>query len=233
MAKARSRLWTVVILLLMAAAIVVAGARLGVIPEAYNPLAPIDLRDPPNAITTAKLWIMQGHFPACVSALRRAGVAVRPMPFQSERPGCSREGTVLISKLSRAGLAPEEMKCDVALRLYLLERHGIQPLARRQLGSEVDRISHFGSYACRNKRGGSSLSEHASANAFDISGFKLANGRMVTLKKDWTSGGPSARFLRDVRVKACRLFNMVLSPDYNADHADHFHVDMGWIIGCH
>jgi hypothetical protein len=121
----------------------------------------------------------------------------------------------------------------VALRLYLLERHVIQPLARRRFDSGVTRISHFGSYSCRTMRGGSRLSEHATANAFDIAGFELANGRTITLKRDWTSAGTPSRFLREVRLGACSLFNMVLSPDYNADHADHFHVDMGLFRGCH
>ena len=69
------------------------------------------------------------------------------------------------------------------------------------------------------------MSEHATANAYDIAGFKLADGRMVTLKQGWN--GSAGTFLRDLRLSACLLFNMVLSPDYNADHADHFHFDMG------
>ena len=33
-------------------------------------------------------------------------------------------------------------------------------------------------------------------------------------------------FLREVRDGACRLFPTTLSPDYNAAHADHLHLDM-------
>jgi hypothetical protein len=139
----------------------------------------------------------------------------------------------VVSRLSQASLKPEEMRCDLALRLYLLERHGLQPLARHHLGADIDRIEHFGSYSCRTIRGGRRLSEHATANAFDIAGFRLSNGRTISLKKDWPAGGPSGRFLREARDAACLMFNMVLSPDYNADHADHFHIDMGWLRGCH
>ena len=42
---------------------------------------------------------------------------------------------------------------------------------------------------------------------------------------DWPAGGPKAAFLRDVRDGACGLFATVLSPDYNAAHADHLHFD--------
>ena len=222
-----------IVLLTGLATLVLVAARTRFIADRWNLLAPLDLTLEPNLLTNAKLWMMEGDQAACVTALRKAAAVIHEMPLRTERPGCVRDGTVLISKLSEASIEPEEMRCDIALRLYLLERHGIQPLARRHFGTGVDRISHFGSYACRNMRGGNRLSEHATANAFDISGFSLADGRMVTLKKDWTSGSASARFLRDVRVRACLLFNMVLSPDYNADHAGHFHVDMGWFMGCH
>ena len=207
--------------------------RLELVPARYNPLLPLDLAEAPGLLTDAKLWVISGDTKACIATFRRAGIDVRPMPEQTRQPGCIRDGTVMVSKLSSASIGAEEMRCDVALRLYLLERHVIQPLARLRLDSPVTRITHFGSYSCRNMRGGSRLSEHATANAFDISGFELANGRNITLKRNWTSADASGRFLREVRLGACSLFNMVLSPDYNADHADHFHVDMGLFRGCH
>jgi len=52
--------------------------------------------------------------------------------------------------------------------------------------------------------------------------------------RDWKGSQPNAAFLRDVRDGACRLFSTTLSPDYNAAHADHLHLDqamrgkMGW-----
>ena len=55
---------------------------------------------------------------------------------------------------------------------------------------------------------------------------------MISVKKDWAMGGGNATFLRAVRASLCDWFNVTLSPDYNADHADHFHVDMGWYRTC-
>lgn len=207
-------------------------ARIDFFPDRLNPLAPLNLAEKPNTVTDWKLWLMADDLPACIAAFRRAGVDVEEMPHQTDKPGCMREDTVTIAKLSRATIGAEEMRCDVALRLYMLERHVIQPSARKHLGLGVARISHFGSYSCRNIAGSNRLSEHATANAFDISGFVLADGKTVTLKRDWTKGGASATFLRDVRLGACSLFNMVLSPDYNEAHADHFHIDMGFFRGC-
>lgn len=228
----RWRFFIILIVLIGGLAALYASVRTGLIPERYNPLSPLNPAEEPSSITGWKLWVMGDDLPACIAAFRQAGVAVKQMPPRTERSGCAREDTITIGKFSRAAIAPEEMRCDVALRLYLLERHVIQPAARKHLGASVSRIMHFGSYSCRNISGSNRLSEHATANAFDISGFALSNGQTISLKRDWTSDVAPAAFLRDVRIGACDFFNMVLSPDYNEAHADHFHVDIGLFRGC-
>jgi len=40
------------------------------------------------------------------------------------------------------------------------------------------------------------------------------------------------QFLRKVRDGACQVFLTTLSPDYNAQHHDHFHLDMGGWAKC-
>jgi hypothetical protein len=96
----------------------------------------------------------------------------------------------------------------------------------------VKRIDHVGSYACRNvnnspnNRQDGRLSQHASANAIDLTGFVLEDGRRITLAR-WDEGSADAAFLRRVHEGACRVFNTTLGPDYNALHRTHFHVDMG------
>ncbi len=52
------------------------------------------------------------------------------------------------------------------------------------------------------------------------------------MKTGWNGTDAQARFLRAARDSLCQWFNVTLSPDYNADHADHFHVDMGWYRTC-
>ena len=224
-----------IIILVLAIAIggLLAAWRSGSIPPRYDPLAPLDLSEPPNPVTAIKLWLMEDDSQACMSVLRRAGVSLKEMPARNVTSNCTLDGTVMISRLWRASFNPEEMRCDIALRLYLFERHDIQPLAQRHFGTAVNRINHYGSYSCRTIAGSSRMSEHATGNAIDISGFTLADGKTVSLKRDWSAAGASSLFLRDLRSRACLLFNMVLSPDYNEAHADHFHVDMGWSMGCH
>jgi hypothetical protein len=138
----------------------------------------------------------------------------------------------LFSRLSIARLRPEETRCAIAARLYMWERHVLQPLSRATFGEPVSEIMHFGSFSCRTIAGSAMMSEHATANAFDISGFRLKSGKLVSVLKDWKGATPESRFLHQARAGACDYFNLVLSPDYNAAHKDHFHLDMGWARGC-
>ena len=86
----------------------------------------------------------------------------------------------------------------------------------------------MGSYVCRNVAGSSKRSAHARAEAIDISGFVLEDGRRITVKGDWNAGtSAEKKFLRVVRESACKRFGTVLSPDYNAAHADHLHLEFG------
>ncbi len=39
-------------------------------------------------------------------------------------------------------------------------------------------------------------------------------------------------FLREVRQRACDLFDVTLGPDYNAAHKNHFHLDVGGDHAC-
>ena len=105
--------------------------------------------------------------------------------------------------------------------------HVVQPAALRRFGRRIVEVETFGSYNCRRMYGHSAgpWSEHATANAIDIAGFTLADGTDVVVARDWHGGGAKAAFLREVRDGACSLFSTVLSPDYNAAHANHLHLD--------
>ncbi|MNR37239.1 hypothetical protein D3C85_1552400 [compost metagenome] len=121
-----------------------------------------------------------------------------------------------------------EMTCRTALALSVWRRQSLEPAAREILGSDVVQIDHMGAYACRNvNNGGFSdrVSAHSQAAALDFSGVRLRDGRRITVSADWMGDGPEARFLRRIRDDACRIFGTTLSPDYNAVHADHLHLE--------
>jgi hypothetical protein len=70
-------------------------------------------------------------------------------------------------------------------------------------------------------------SRHATAEAWDVAGFVLADGRRIRVARDWKGRSREARFLHELRDGACLYFDGVLSPDYNAAHRDHLHLDRG------
>ena len=112
----------------------------------------------------------------------------------------------------------------------------VQPAALRRFGHRVVRLAHYGSYSCRRMygRGTGLWSEHATADAIDVAGFRLDDGTRTAVARDWRGDRAKAAFLHDVRDGACRLFATTLSPDYNAAHRDHLHLDqaargaLGW-----
>jgi hypothetical protein len=75
-------------------------------------------------------------------------------------------------------------------------------------------------------------SQHAIANAVDIAGFVLADGRRIAVKGNWHADTAEGRFLRDVHRRACAYFRVVLGPDHNAAHHNHFHLDRGPLSRC-
>lgn len=104
----------------------------------------------------------------------------------------------------------------------------VLPAARDRLGAQVVELRLAASYACRpmNNVDGANLSEHGHANAIDVSGFVLADGRIVNVKSGWWGGLAERNFLRDVNRGACGVFTTVLGPDYDLNHRDHLHLDL-------
>jgi hypothetical protein len=142
---------------------------------------------------------------------------------------CAFENAVAIEQSVTPYSAPVQVSCPLAATLYLWERDVLQPLAEEVLGQQVARIEHYGSYSCRNIRGGRAdqPSEHATANAIDVAGFRLENGETIWVKDGWDAGGEASAFLRALHDRSCALFRGVLGPEYNELHHDHFHLDMG------
>jgi hypothetical protein len=88
------------------------------------------------------------------------------------------------------------------------------------------------SYYCRNRNNAAraDVSEHGFANALDVTGFELEDGRTISLPDGWIDPmSPAGRLLRFAHGAACALFTTTLGPEANALHADHLHLD----LGCH
>ncbi|MGH6795136.1 MAG: extensin family protein [Methylocella sp.] len=114
-----------------------------------------------------------------------------------------------------------------ALNAWLVEI--VQPAAQARFGEPVAEIESMGAYSCRtmNNQPGARISEHGFGNAFDIGGFRLADGREISIVRDWTRGDDQTRaFLQDVHAGACGQFTTVLGPGANVFHYNHIHVDL-------
>lgn len=171
-----------------------------------------------------------GAYRKCLADLAALGAKVEPLPDRTFPNGCSATHAVKAVAIGIPVTNLGALKCPTALSLTQWVQQAVQSAARDRLGTTVVRIESFGSFACRpvNNVEGNKLSEHGRANAVDIGGFVLADGRRITVKADWNGPDPKARaFLRQVRDAACRRFTVVLSPDANAFHQDHLHFDMG------
>nr|WP_247711854.1 extensin family protein [Qipengyuania qiaonensis] len=214
-----------VVFLIGAAVLLTGRVWLSEHPE-HDPWAPLDLRDPTGWAIEAKLLALRNDISMCRAVLDRSDVSYQALEPAGDG-ACRREDRTLLNSFPLIPGTPP-VTCPASVALLLWERDVVAPAAKAKFRSEVSRIEHLGAYSCRRLYGRNSgpWSEHATANAIDIAGFVLEDGTRISVLRDWTGGGDKASFLREVRDGACSSFATVLSPDYNAAHADHFHFDM-------
>jgi hypothetical protein len=125
---------------------------------------------------------------------------------------------------------PAIVTCKLAAGLSAWLDKTVQPKARALIGAPVVKLRNASSYVCRNRYSGTDtlLSEHALANAFDISEFVFQSGEKVTVLTSWphvvaaeTTGSitpahvaqPNADDVVDVtKVKASAKMNPFVVP---------------------
>ncbi|MEQ9645702.1 MAG: extensin family protein [Sandaracinaceae bacterium] len=130
------------------------------------------------------------------------------------------------------------MDCELAIRLSRLTEV-ILPYG-------IDELIHIGIYNYRCIGGGDpdsgtcTPSQHAYARAIDIHAFGLAGtGDTYSTETDWVitrradecpidATGDKDRILKEIACTmwAEGIFQIVLTPNYNAAHRNHFHVDL-------
>jgi hypothetical protein len=200
-----------------------------VVPPEWSPWATLELDAEPNFLTRHKLSRLSADRDVCVRVLADAEMTYRVIPDRAMGEQCGLFDAVTVERMASEVGEPFSLTCRAAVSLALWEKHAVAPAAERHFGSRVQRIEHFGSYACRNVYGrpDATRSRHATAEALDVAGFVLADGTRIRVLGDWEDDTAAARFLHDVRDGACRFFDGTLSPDYNAAHRDHLHLDRG------
>jgi len=193
------------------------------------PWKPLRLADPVGLATGLKFERAAGDPAICRKVLREGGVAFVEAQMR-QGAECPTPGAVRLQDgaLPLSPAAPLST-CPLALGYAFWSRHVVQPAARAELRTTIAAIEHYGTFACRNiyGRGEGRRSEHAAANALDVAAFRTADGRRLRVARDFRRQDAGGGFLRRVRDGACPWFRAVLSPDYNAAHADHLHLDRG------
>jgi hypothetical protein len=228
--KVNARIAALVLILLFAVTAVLSVRRHWIrIPAQYDPWATLEIDARPNFLTRYKLSRLSRDPALCAAVLARASFRFQTLPDQETGPSCGFQNAVQIEHLAAAATVPFALTCRAAVSLALWERHVVTPTAEAHFGQGIKTIEHFGSYSCRNVYGRPSgtRSRHATAEALDVAGFILKDGQRIRVLLDWQESTREAQFLHEVRTGACAFFDGVLSPDYNAAHRDHLHLDRG------
>jgi hypothetical protein len=176
----------------------------------------------------------------CQEQLFELGVnftqASNPMESPDGHPDlvCDIEDPIMVSavihgvsyRYSKVDAEPKAMfvSCPVALAL--------EKMSAVLAENGVSDVIHWGTYNCRVVSGTDKLSQHGLANAIDVRGLVTASGEYYDVLEDWefsdapvTEAGTLLKWFADTLYIEW-IFNVVLTPNFNAAHADHFHLDL-------
>ncbi|MBI5493474.1 MAG: extensin family protein [Deltaproteobacteria bacterium] len=177
--------------------------------------------------------------PTCYDELIAAGVPFEPTVLADDHPDgnasltCHVQDPVRVNGpvrgipfryTSNAAATPMLMSCSLALAL--------DRFAAVLVESSVHEVEHLGTYNCRVIAGTASLSQHGLGTAIDLAAFRFPDGRRWTVNDDFEIGTapatPAGAWLWDLvnRLHTQRVFNIILTPNYNSAHRNHFHVDL-------
>jgi hypothetical protein len=198
--------------------------------DAEPPAAAADSETEPPQAADAKPVPAEPPPPsACRLALTDTIATAPSIPDITGPGGCGGPDLVKLEAImlpdgSRVAVTPAAiLRCPMARALADWVRTDIAALAAAQ-GSRVADLDNFDSYECRgrNRVRGAKLSEHGRANALDVRGVKLANGRMLAL----TDREVPREVRETVLQSVCARFTTVLGPGSDGYHEDHIHLDL-------
>ena len=171
---------------------------------------------------------------ACPAVLQGLVAAIPLPPIEEE--GCGARSPLEVTAVFVDGrMVPlsntATLSCGMAAVLPEWAA-AIDGYATARENSRLARLLVGTSYMCRPRNGvaGSDTSEHGFANALDVVGFELEDGRRMSLPEGWADHEAAAgQLLRFAHGAACARFTTTLGPEANAVHEDHLHLD----LGCH
>jgi hypothetical protein len=130
---------------------------------------------------------------------------------------------VLPDQTKVAVTPPATLRCPMAEQIANWLRDDVAP-SLAETGPPLRVLDNFDSYECRgrNRVRAAALSEHGRADALDVRGFRLADGREVSL----TDINVAKDLRQKIRASACARFSTVLGPGSDGYHEEHVHLDL-------
>lgn len=131
---------------------------------------------------------------------------------------------VILKDKTRVAVKPAAtLQCGMAEAVATWLREDMT-VAVAGLGAGLRTLDNYASFECRtrNRVPGARLSEHGLANAIDIRGFALSNGKFVAL----TDRNVPKEFRETVKKSVCAHFTTVLGPGSDGHHETHIHLDL-------
>ncbi len=201
---------------------------LNLLPPQHNPFRPLAIEDPIGVATHQKLNAFDRRPDACFDFLDDSEIDYVQLPDSEPGEACGFFDALTLERSLIPYSTPLQMTCTQASAVAVWERQSLMLQAKSYLESPPAQVLSYGSFSCRRVYGRQTgrYSQHATGNAIDIRGVELKDGTIITVKEHWGENTPEGRFLEALRDDACRIFGTVLGPEYNAAHADHFHLDM-------
>lgn len=166
---------------------------------------------------------------ACQLRVSAKIAVIEPLPSLTGPGDCGASDVVRLEAIiqpdkSQVALnPPATMRCTMAEALANWVREDLTPTTS-QLGSAPRALDNYASYDCRgrNRVAGAKISQHGLANAIDVRGVQLANGRFAS----FTDRNLGREFREAVRKSICERFTTVLGPGSDGHHEDHIHMDL-------
>lgn len=173
----------------------------------------------------------------CLQTLDQLGIEWRPWSYSTQKASgqsCTVDDPIIVSGAingvtyryyNQNSPGTMSMACDLALALYrageVLKEY------------DIDDVRHIGTFNCRTISGTSTLSKHSHGTAVDFYGFETKSGESLVFERDWQHNttnptNSKARRLYEIAQKwhANRVFNIILTPNYNRAHDNHIHADL-------
>jgi len=209
----------------------------GLIKSRYSPFFTLDLSDESTFFLGWRITQLKNDPQACIKIFQSPLVKARAVRNRDMKNGCGWTNAFAVSSIGGASIPNVTLSCEQTAALAMWVAHAVQPEAKRLFGAKVTSISHVGGYNCRNIKSGIGRyievkSEHSFANALDVTGFRLSNGKRISVYSGWKKKGKQSEFLRNIHASACKYFRVALGPGANQAHRDHFHLDRGWLWSC-